>query len=334
MKTLRFKNLELGNPLLMSPLCGVTDLPFRRIARAKGAALTHTQMISCAALARSRSSKTSRLMELGEDESPVGIQLFGCEPAEMAEAARAAEAEGADLISINFGCPVPKVIKHNGGSAMLKEPDKLSAVTRAVVEATGLPVVPKIRIGWDDKSVNAPEIGRRCQDAGAAGLVVHGRTRSQGYAGLADWEAISRVKSSLDIPVIGNGDLFTPERVEEAMRESGVDGVMLGRGAMGNPWLFSRTLKYMESGQAGPEPSSVEKVEALLGHLRDSFEYKGAWGLAEMRKQAMWYLKGLPYAAEVRNQINQTLDLSEIEGLLRGYMQRLSREETQLLEVV
>jgi tRNA-dihydrouridine synthase B len=202
MKTLKFKNLEMKNPLLMSPLCGVTDRPFRALVREQGAALTHTQMVSCAALVRSKSAKTVRIMDLGDDETPVGIQLFGCDPLEMAEACRIVDEHGADLISINFGCPVPKVVTHNGGSAMLKEPHSLQAVVKAVTAATSKPVVPKIRIGWDSDNVNAVEIGLRCQDAGAAGLVIHGRTRAQGYSGKANWDVIADVKKALDIPVM------------------------------------------------------------------------------------------------------------------------------------
>jgi tRNA-dihydrouridine synthase B len=324
MKKIKFKNLEISNPLLMSPLCGVTDLPFRALVRAQGAALTHTQMVSSAALARSKSSKTLKIMELAKDEAPVGIQLFGCDPAEMAEACRKSDAHGADLISINFGCPVPKVVKHNGGSAMLKEPDALSSVTKAVVEATDKPVVPKIRIGWDSDNINAVEIGRRVEDAGAAGLVIHGRTRAQGYAGRANWDVIAEVKSKLKIPVIGNGDLFEPGEIAKAMEQSGVDGVMLGRGAMGNPWLFRRALEHLENGQASPEPGAIEKVAMLRKHLRMNHAYKGAWGLAEMRKQSMWYLKGLPWAAETRQKLNQTLELNEIEDLLEAYERKLA----------
>ena len=323
MTTLKFKNLKMKNPLLMSPLCGVTDLPFRALVREQGAALTHTQMVSCAALVRSKSAKTVRIMDLGPDESPVGIQLFGCDPAEMAESCRITDAHGADLISINFGCPVPKVVKHNGGSAMLKEPEHLSAVVRAVVAATEKPVVPKIRIGWDQDQVNAVEIGKRCQDAGAAGLVIHGRTRAQGYSGRANWDVIASVKKALDIPVIGNGDLFTPLEIKNAMDQYGVDGVMLGRGAMGNPWLFGRAAQYLETGTSSPEPGPAMRVRGLLRHLQLNWEYKGAWGLAEMRKQSMWYLKGLPWAAEVRNAVNKTLELPEIESLLNDYLKRL-----------
>jgi tRNA-dihydrouridine synthase B len=323
MKTLKFKNLELKNPLLMSPLCGVTDLPFRALVREQGAALTHTQMVSCAALVRSKSAKTVRIMDLGPDEAPVGIQLFGCDPAEMAEACRLSDAHGADLISINFGCPVPKVVKHNGGSAMLKEPEMLAAVVRAVVASTDKPVVPKIRIGWDGENVNAVEIGRRCQDAGAAGLVIHGRTRAQGYSGRANWEVIAEVKKALDIPVIGNGDLFSPAEILGAMQRYGVDGVMLGRGAMGNPWIFGRTLQALQGGEATPEPGPSERVKGLLRHLRLNWDYKGEWGLAEMRKQSMWYLKGLPWAAETRNAINQTLELPAIEAILEAYLGKL-----------
>jgi tRNA-dihydrouridine synthase B len=317
----------------------VTDLPFRRLVRESGASLTHTQMVSCAALVRSCSAKTMRIIDLGLDEDPVGIQLFGCDPAEMAESARMVDEHGADLISINFGCPVPKVVTHNGGSAMLKEPEKLESVVRAVVAATEKPVVPKIRIGWDSEHINAVDIGKRCEAAGAAGLVIHGRTRSQGYSGKANWDVIAAVKKAISIPVIGNCDLFSAEEIAEALEQSGVDGVMLGRGAMGKPWIFERGLRRLRGEEPGPEPLAPDKVRALLRHLRMSWEYKGQWGLAEMRKQSMWYLSGLPWAAETRNAINQTLEMPAIESILTAYLERLGswvqekRESPEFAEV-
>ena len=306
----------------MSPLCGVTDLPYRSLVVEQGAGLVHTQMVSSAALVRGQ-DRTFGIMDLSPDEKPVGVQLFGCKPWEMSEAARIVEESGADLVSLNYGCPVPKVIKHNGGSGMLKEPDLLEAVTRAVVQATTLPVVPKIRIGWDDNSVNAVDIAKRIENAGAHGLVIHGRTRAQGYSGTADWDVIAEVKKAVKIPVIGNGDLFEPEDIKRAMGQSGVDGVMLGRGAMGNPWIFKRSLEYMESGKLPAATTAKERVLTLKRHNQLMFEYKGAHGLAEMRKHAMWYLKGLPFAAEVRANINKTLDRDTIFALLDEYLIKL-----------
>ncbi len=332
---LKFGNLSLANPLLMSPLCGVTDIPFRALVREQGAALTHTQMVSCAALARGGAKKTKRIMELRPDEPPIGIQLFGCELSEMAEAARISQAEGANLISINFGCPVPKVVAHNGGSALLKEPARVEAITRAVVEATPLPVVPKIRIGWDATQVNAVEIGKRIEAAGAAGLVIHGRTRAQGYAGLADWDVISAVKKAVSIPVIGNGDLFEPQDAAERMRQTGVDGVMFGRGAMGNPWIFSRSLAVLNGHGVPAAPSPRERVATLKRHIQLNWDYKGQPGLPEMRKHAMWYLKGLPYSAQVRAEINATLDYDQVIEILERALLRIESEaETPRVEAL
>jgi nifR3 family TIM-barrel protein len=322
-KTLKFKDLELKNPVLMAPLCGITDHAFRALAQAHGASLTHPEMVSSAALARD-SSKTRRLVDIGPEEGPVGVQLFGCDPAEMAEAARVVAGLGASLIGINFGCPVPKVVAHNGGSALLKDPELVQAVVAAVVQATPLPVVPKIRIGWDQALVNAVEIGRRIEDAGAHGLMVHGRTRAQKYSGEADWGVISQVKQALSIPVVGNGDLFEPEDVLRRMRESGVDGVLLARGAMGNPWLFSRSLALLETGILPPEPAWPERVATLLKHIEACVAEKGPRSLLEMRKHAMWYLKGLPCSAEVRDQINKTEDLGAVRQALLGYADRLA----------
>lgn len=321
LKPLSVGSLQAPNNVWMSPLCGVTDIPFRALVHEQGAGLVHTQMVSCAALVRGgdNNRRTKSIMQLSPDEGPVGIQLFGCDPAEMAESARKAAAEGAHVVSLNFGCPVPKVVKHNGGSALLKEPHTVEAVTRAVAEATPLPVIPKIRLGWDEGSVNAVEIARRCEQAGAGAIVVHGRTRAQGYGGRADWDAIAAVKKAVGIPVIGNGDLFTPADIALQLGQSGVDGVMLGRGAMGNPWLFSRALAVL-GGLADPgAPDALSRVAMLRRHVSLAHAYRGEVALAEMRKHAMWYLKGLPYAAERRAQINTTLDLAEVLGILDSY---------------
>jgi nifR3 family TIM-barrel protein len=321
LKPLQVGSLSTPNNLWMSPLCGVTDIPFRALVHEQGAGLVHTQMVSCAALVRGgdNNKRTKSIMALSETEGEVGIQLFGCDLSEMAESARKAEAEGADVISLNYGCPVPKVVKHNGGSALLKEPQTVSAVTRAVVQATKLPVIPKIRLGWDAGSVNGPEIAQRCEDAGAGAVVVHGRTRAQGYSGKADWDAIAAIKKAVKIPVIGNGDLFTPADIQLQLSQSGVDGVMLGRGAMGNPWIFSRSLSVL-AGQADPgAPDACARVAMLKRHVQLAFEHRGTPALAEMRKHAMWYLKGLPSAAERRAKINATLDLSEVLGVLDEY---------------
>jgi nifR3 family TIM-barrel protein len=318
---IRLGRLEIPNRLWMSPLCGVTDIPFRALVKEQGAGLVHTQMVSCAALVRGGESqrRTRSIMALAPDEKPVGIQLFGCDLAEMAESARRVEAEGADLVSINYGCPVPKVVKHNGGSALLKEPATVEAVTRAVVRATPLPVVPKIRLGWDESSINAVEICRRIEDAGAAAVVVHGRTRAQGYGGRADWDAIAAIKTAVRIPVIGNGDLFTPADILLQAARSGVDGVMLGRGAMGNPWIFSRTLALLEGRPDPGAPSAPERVAMLRRHVLLAHARRGRLALAEMRKHAMWYLKGLPKAAERRAALNATLELDEVLGILDDY---------------
>jgi nifR3 family TIM-barrel protein len=326
LKAMQIGSMTVPNNLMMSPLCGVTDIPFRALVKEQGAGLVHTQMVSCAALVRGGSAdrRSSSIMALSPSEGPVGIQLFGCDLAEMAEGARRAEAQGAHVVSLNFGCPVPKVVKHNGGSALLKEPHTVEAVVRAVVAATKLPVMPKIRIGWDSASVNAVEIARRCEQAGASALVIHGRTRAQGYSGRANWDVIAEVKKAVRIPIIGNGDLFTPEDIVLQLQQSGVDGVMLGRGAMGNPWIFSRTLGLLRDGKAPAQPSATERVAMLARHIDLAHEYRGVGVLAEMRKHSMWYLKGLPSAAEVRAKLNATLDFAEIQAVLREYLDWLA----------
>ena len=324
MAKLKLKNLEIANNVWMAPLCGVTDLPFRGLVKEQGAGLVHTEMVSSAALARD-SKKTFRYMELSGLEHPVSIQLFGCDPAEMGEAARLVDAWGADAIGINFGCPVPKVVNHNGGSALLKEPATVFKVVREVARATDKPVLPKIRLGWDENSVNAVEIGRLVEQAGAAALMIHGRTRSQRFSGRANWDAIAEVKRAVSIPVIGNGDLTRPEEVAEALRNHGVDGVLLARGAMGNPWLFSRSLRLLETGDAGPETPDEDRVLGFLRHAGLAHGYRGAQGLVELRKLAPAYLKGLPRSAELRQNLNQTSDFARVDGLLRDYLRDLPR---------
>jgi tRNA-dihydrouridine synthase B len=333
MSALQIGSVTLPNNLLMSPLCGVTDIPFRTLVKEQGAGLVHTQMVSCSALVRGgdNNRRTKGIMELAPGEGPVGIQLFGCDLAEMAEGAKRAAAEGCHVISINFGCPVPKVVKHNGGSALLKTPALVEDVVRAVVAATSLPVVPKIRIGWDSASVNAVDIARRCEQAGASALVVHGRTRAQGYSGKADWDVIAAVKKAVRMPVIGNGDLFTPEDILLQLKQSGVDGVMLGRGAMGNPWLFSRTLGLMKDGVAPPQPGAAERVAMLARHIDLAHEYRGTGALAEMRKHSMWYLKGLANSSEVRAKLNATLDFAEIQSVLHEYLRWLNENPESVI---
>lgn len=325
LKSISLGSLDLENNLWMSPLCGITDIPFRALVKEQGAGLVHTQMVSCAALVRApEGNKRSReIMALSQSEGPVGIQLFGCQLDEMAESARQVEQEGAHLVSINFGCPVPKVVKHNGGSALLKDPPTVGAVTAAVVGATRLPVVPKIRLGWDEAHVNAVEVAQRVEQAGASAIAIHGRTRSQGYGGRADWKTIAAVKRAVSIPVIGNGDLFTPQDIALQLSESGVDGVMLGRGAMGNPWIFSRALTLLKGGADPGPPAAEERVRTLLRHVGMAHARRGRTGLAEMRKHAMWYLKGLPGAAERRRDLNATLEFGDVEGILQGYVQWL-----------
>jgi tRNA-dihydrouridine synthase B len=320
-----FKNLKLENPLIMAPMCGYTDRIYRKILRKHGAALCHTEMVSSASLVRGK-DKGSKIMLLDNDEHPVAVQLFGSLPEEMSQAAKMVEQAGADCISINFGCPVPKVIKSNSGAALLKNPDKIFAITAAVVKNTGLPVIPKIRLGWDNNSINVIEVAERIQDAGASALVVHARTRSQGYSGEADWRQIALVKNFLKIPVIGNGDLFDPIQIYEKMQRSGVDAVMLGRGALGNPWIFSRSLCYLESGRLLPKPSTDEIIILLKKHLNQAFEWKGLPGLREMRKHCMYYCKGLPQAAALRAQINQCDKMEDLDFVFDQYLKSLKAQ--------
>jgi nifR3 family TIM-barrel protein len=316
---LNLRELLRANPLVMAPMCGITDHPFRVLVQEQGAGLTHPEMVSSAALARD-SKKTRQLVDIRPGEGPVGVQLFGCQPEEMAEAARVVAGLGASMIGLNFGCPVPKVVTHNGGSALLKDPPLIGRIIEAVVMAVDLPVMPKIRSGWDAGTVNAVEVARVVEGAGAHALAVHGRTRSQKYTGQADWCVIAEVKRAVGIPVLGNGDLFEPEDAPRRLRESGADGLMIARGALGNPWLFSRSLALIQGRALPPAPSREQRVATLKRHVRMTVDERGPKSLLEMRKHAMWYLKGLPDSAELRNRINQAGEPGEVDALLDAYL--------------
>lgn len=319
-------NLSLGGRVFLAPMAGYTDRSFRTLAREMGAALTYTEMISAQALVHGN-QRTRELAWVGEENGPVGIQLFGHDPEVMAEAARVALELGAALIDINMGCPTPKVVKNGDGAALMRDPHRATAVARAVVEAvrkaTGaagpgsVPVTAKIRKGWDEGSVNAVELAGRLQAAGLQAVAVHGRTRDEFYSGSADWEIIGQVKAILEIPVIGNGDIRGAEDVLKMLVTTGCDAVMIGRGAIGNPWLFAQADRLLKGLPGEPPPTVAEKVEVALRHLTMAIEDKGeAIAVRQMRKHLAWYLRGLPGAARLREQINCETSLAGLRRLL------------------
>ncbi len=314
-------DLVLKVPIVLAPMAGVTDLPYRNIVRKMGCELVYSEMVSSRGLVYG-SEKTFDLMEFSSEDGYMAIQLFGDEPEIMAEAARIVEREvKPDIIDINMGCPANKIIKCGSGSALLKNPGLAGEIIKAVVEAVKIPVTFKIRAGWDQDNINAVDIALQGQEMGAAAVTVHGRTREQFYSGNADWEIIKKVKEAVSIPVIGNGDIFVPEDVRRMFAETGCDAVMIGRGCLGNPWLFKRAIHLLETGELLPEPDYQERIEMALYHLREAVAYFGEKrAIPRMRKHIAWYLKGMPHSAEIKEHINSLTTEEEVEETLKNYL--------------
>lgn len=312
--------VTIQNPLVLAPMAGVTNWPFRLLCKEQGCGLLCTEMVSDKALIYD-SRRTFRMLTIMPAEHPISVQLFGAEPDSMAEAARIVAEQGADLIDINMGCPAPKIVKGRGGCSLMREPDLAGSIVSAVVRAVDRPVTVKMRLGWDSDNINVLDLARRAEQAGASAVTVHGRTRVQFYSGRADWEWIDRVARSLSIPVIGNGDIWTPEDAALRLRTTSCVGVMVGRGALGNPWLFGRIMEYLRTGRLLPDPGAQVRVQTAIRHMRMLIEYKGEYlAVREMRKHAAWYLKGLPGAAETRLTINSAETPEQMQETLLTYL--------------
>ena len=314
MKHLKIGNVELENRYILGPMAGVTDLPFRLLCREQGAGLLCMEMVSAKAIYYNNRN-TESLLEIHPNEKPVSLQLFGSDPKIMSEMAKRIEERPFAILDVNMGCPVPKVVKNGEGSALMKDPKLVYEIVSALVKAIEKPVTVKIRKGFDDDHVNAVEIARIAEEAGAAAVAVHGRTREQYYSGKADWDIIRQVKEAVSVPVIGNGDVTSPQKAAELVRLTGCDGIMIARGAQGNPWIFSEMIHWEETGELPSRPDKDEVREMMLRHARLQLEYKGEFsGIREMRKHVAWYTKGLKGAARLREKVNDVESLEELQG--------------------
>lgn len=316
MRKLTIGNVELENPYILAPMAGVTDLPFRLLCREQGAGLLCMEMISAKAI-QYNNKNTKALLQIHPEEPPVSLQLFGSDPDVMSESAKRIEELPFSILDINMGCPVPKIVKNGEGSALMKQPKLVHEIVRKTVKAIQKPVTVKIRKGFDDSCINAVEIAKIIEDAGAKAVAVHGRTREQYYSGKADWDIIRQVKEAVSIPVIGNGDVTSGERAIAMQKETECDGIMIGRGAQGNPWIFSELLAYDKTGSMPARPTMEEMKQMIYRHARLQVQYKGEYlGVREMRKHVSWYTTGLPNSAKLRGEINAVESFEELEALL------------------
>ena len=322
-------NVEIKNQIVLAPMAGISNTSYRKIIKEMGAGLIYAEMVSDKAIMY-ENEKTLDLLKMSDEERPIAQQIFGSDLESFVVAAKKIEEEmHPDIIDINMGCPVPKIaIKSQAGSALLKDPDKIYDIVSAVVNSVSVPVTVKIRSGWDNNSINAVEVAKKIEAAGASAITIHGRTRSQGYSGFADWNIIKQVKESVNIPVIGNGDVTSCYLAKKMLDETGVDAVMIGRGVLGNPWLIKECIEYLETGKEPEEVPIDEKIKMLKRHFEMLVMDKGEkLALLEIRTHALWYIKGLPGSAAIKNKICKTKEKNEMFKILDEYLLKIKEEQ-------
>ena len=318
-------NVEIQGKLFLGPMAGVTDLPFRLLCKEKGADLVYTEMVSAKGI-RYNNKNTESLLQIAEEERPVALQLFGSDPDILADMAKRIEDRNFDLLDINMGCPVPKVVNNGEGSALMKDPELIGRIVRRVSDSIHKPVTIKIRRGFCEDRINAVEVAKIAEENGAAAIAVHARTREQFYSGKADWDIIRKVKEAVAVPVIGSGDVQTPEDARRMLELTGCDGIMIARGARGNPWLFEQIKKFLNTGILLPKPGFDEVQDMILRHAKLAIENKGEFtGMREMRKHVAWYTIGYPGSSKLRNRVNGIESFSDLVQLLVDYREHIEK---------
>ena len=318
---LKIGNVELENNIILAPMAGITNLPFRMICKKFGPGMVCTEMASSKAMFHN-DQKTKRLLNTEGEKRPISFQIFGSDEETLGYAAKYVS-QFADIVDINMGCPAPKVVKNGDGSKLLLDLEKAKRIMEAVVENSRVPVTLKIRKGWDKEHVVAVEVAKIAEEVGISAITVHGRTRSEFYTGKADWEIIKKVKESVNIPVIGNGDVIDEESAYQMFQETGVDGIMIGRGSFGNPWIFQKIIHFLETGEKLPDPSNEEKLKIMKEHIDLAVKEKGEIAVKELRKQIAWYTKSLKNSSEFRNSINKIETKKELIEKIEEYFKYL-----------